>query len=87
MYSVFRQSTDTPKEPCSVRTSGLAPCADALIAAHIRRCVIGVAEPNDFVTCEGTRKLREAGIDVVYVRDMEVDCLAAARRGHASVTV
>ena len=39
----------TTMEPCSVRTSGLAPCADALIKAKIKRCIIGVSEPADFV--------------------------------------
>ncbi|TFY77358.1 hypothetical protein EWM64_g6652 [Hericium alpestre] len=45
----------TTLEPCSVRTSGLAPCADALIAAGVRRCFIGVGEPDDFVNCEAPR--------------------------------
>ncbi|KAG9103126.1 hypothetical protein FRC06_000152 [Ceratobasidium sp. 370] len=72
----------TTLEPCSVRTSGLAPCADALIAAKIRTCIIGVSEPDDFVQCEGTRKLREAGVEIVRLEGMEAECLAAARRGH-----
>ncbi|QRV74754.1 deoxycytidylate deaminase (dCMP deaminase) [Ceratobasidium sp. AG-Ba] len=72
----------TTLEPCSVRTSGLAPCADALIAAKIRTCIIGVSEPDDFVQCEGTRKLQEAGVQVIRLESMEAECLAAARRGH-----
>ncbi|KAJ7097815.1 cytidine deaminase-like protein [Mycena belliarum] len=72
----------TTMEPCSVRTSGLAPCADALIAAGIRRCFIGVREPPDFVTCEGAQKLRDAGIEVVWMEGFEEECLRAARRGH-----
>ncbi|TRM62753.1 diaminohydroxyphosphoribosylamino-pyrimidine deaminase [Schizophyllum amplum] len=72
----------TTMEPCSVRTSGLAPCADALITAGIRRCFIGVGEPDDFVQCEGARKLKDAGIEVIWLRGMEDECLAAARRGH-----
>jgi pyrimidine deaminase RibD-like protein len=72
----------TTMEPCSVRTSGLAPCADALIAANIRRCFIGVGEPDDFVVCEGAQKLKDAGIDVVWVKGLEEDCLREARRGH-----
>lgn len=72
----------TTLEPCSVRTSGLAPCADALVAAKVSRCFIGVGEPDDFVQCEGARKLREAGCQVVWVKGLEEDCLSAARRGH-----
>ncbi|KAJ6547634.1 cytidine deaminase-like protein [Mycena capillaripes] len=72
----------TTMEPCSVRTSGLAPCADALIAARVRRCFIGVGEPDDFVNCEGAQKLKDAGIDVVWMAGLEEECLKAARRGH-----
>ncbi|KAA1468504.1 cytidine deaminase-like protein [Dentipellis sp. KUC8613] len=73
----------TTLEPCSIRTSGLAPCADALIAAGVRRCFIGVGEPDDFVNCEGAQKLKNAGIEVVWVKGLEDDCLKAARRGHS----
>lgn len=72
----------TTLEPCSVRLSGLAPCADALVKAKIRRCFIGVGEPKDFVECEGQRKLMEAGIEVVRVKGLEEECLAVARTGH-----
>lgn len=72
----------TTLEPCSVRTSGLSPCADALIAAKIRRCFIGVGEPDDFVNCEGAQKLKDAGIDVIWLKGLEKECLKAARRGH-----
>jgi pyrimidine deaminase RibD-like protein len=71
----------TTLEPCSVRTSGLTPCADALVASRVPRCFIGVAEPDDFVQCEGARKLKEAGCQVVWVKGLEEECLAAARRG------
>lgn len=73
----------TTMEPCSVRTSGLSPCADALIMANIRRCLIGVGEPDDFVTCEGARKVQDAGIEVIWVKGLEDSCLSVARRGHA----
>ncbi|KAI0044383.1 cytidine deaminase-like protein [Auriscalpium vulgare] len=76
----------TTLEPCSVRTSGLAPCADALIDARVRRCFIGVGEPDDFVKCEGARKLKDAGIEVIWVKGVEGECLEAARRGHDADT-
>ncbi|KZT26521.1 cytidine deaminase-like protein [Neolentinus lepideus HHB14362 ss-1] len=72
----------TTMEPCSVRTSGLAPCADALISAKVRRCFIGVGEPDDFVKCEGAGKLKEAGIEVIWLKGSEEECLKVARRGH-----
>jgi pyrimidine deaminase RibD-like protein len=72
----------TTMEPCSVRTSGLAPCADALVSAKVRRCIIGVGEPDDFVHCEGAQKLTNAGIDVIWARGLEDECLKVARRGH-----
>lgn len=71
----------TTLEPCSVRTSGLAPCADALVASKVPRCFIGVGEPDDFVQCEGAQKLKEAGCQVIWVKGLEEECLAAARRG------
>jgi pyrimidine deaminase RibD-like protein len=74
----------TTMEPCSVRTSGLSPCADALIAARIKRCFIGVGEPDDFVACEGARKLDDGGIEVIWMKGLEVECLQVARRGHSA---
>jgi pyrimidine deaminase RibD-like protein len=73
----------TTMEPCSVRTSGLAPCADALISAKVKCCFIGVAEPDDFVVCEGAQKLKEAGVEVFWLPGLQDECLQEARRGHA----
>ncbi|KAG8734250.1 hypothetical protein FRC11_007505 [Ceratobasidium sp. 423] len=73
----------TTLEPCSVRLSGLAPCADALVAAGIRNCIIGVKEPTDFVQCEGTKRLQDAGINVIWLDDLEAECLTMARRSHS----
>jgi pyrimidine deaminase RibD-like protein len=72
------------QEPCSIRTSGLAPCADALIYAKVRKCLIGVAEPDDFVKCEGAQKLKEADIEVLWIKGMEKECLDVARRGRST---
>jgi len=72
----------TTLEPCSVRTSGLASCANELVAAKVPRCFIGVGEPDDFVQCEGAQKLKAAGCQVKWLKGLEEECLTAARRGH-----
>ena len=71
----------TTMEPCSIRTSGLAPCADAVIAAGVKRCFIGVGEPDDFVQCEGAQKLKAANVEVIWLKGMEEECLQVARMG------
>lgn len=70
----------TTLEPCSIRTSGLPACADALVGAKVRRCYIGVAEPDDFVICEGADKLKRSGVEVVWLKGLEQECLDTARR-------
>jgi len=86
-YNSLLQNTDvyTTLEPCSIRTSGLRPCVDVLVESRIKRCIIGVSEPDDFVKCEGAQKLREAGIEVIWLDGLQDECLAVARRGHQEV--
>jgi diaminohydroxyphosphoribosylaminopyrimidine deaminase / 5-amino-6-(5-phosphoribosylamino)uracil reductase len=50
-------------EPCS-HHGRTGPCADALIAAGITRCVIATQDPNPYVSGRGLQKLRAAGIEV-----------------------
>src|SRR6185437_11025425 len=40
------------------------PCADALIAADVRRVVASIPDPNPLVAGQGVARLRAAGIEV-----------------------
>ena len=50
-------------EPCS-HQGRTGPCADALIAAGVRRVVAGILDPNPLVSGQGFSRLREAGLSV-----------------------
>jgi len=50
-------------EPCS-HHGRTGPCADALIAAGIRRVVGGIMDPNPLVSGQGFARLRNAGVSV-----------------------
>src|ERR1700730_4915438 len=50
-------------EPCS-HHGRTDPCANALIAAGIARCVIATQDPNPLVGGQGIQKLRAANIEV-----------------------
>ena len=77
-------------EPCN-HTGRTGPCADALIAAGVRRVVIAVDDPT-LVAAGGAAALRSAGVEVVTgVRRAEAErgniaWLTAVRRGRPHVT-
>jgi diaminohydroxyphosphoribosylaminopyrimidine deaminase / 5-amino-6-(5-phosphoribosylamino)uracil reductase len=51
-------------EPCS-HTGRTGPCADALVAAGVRRVVACMSDPNPMVRGKGFDRLRHAGVEVL----------------------
>jgi diaminohydroxyphosphoribosylaminopyrimidine deaminase/5-amino-6-(5-phosphoribosylamino)uracil reductase len=60
-------------EPCS-HQGRTGPCADALMAAGVKRVVVAVQDPNPLVSGQGIARLRAAGIEV------ELGCCEAESR-------
>jgi len=50
-------------EPCA-HHGRTPPCADALVAAGVRRVVVGVLDPDPQVSGRGVQRLQAAGIEV-----------------------
>ncbi|BCK86810.1 riboflavin biosynthesis protein RibD [Sideroxyarcus emersonii] len=73
-------------EPCS-HHGRTPPCADALIAAGIRRVVVAMQDPNPLVAGQGLDKLRAAGIAVecglmeAAARELNIGFISRMTRG------
>ena len=64
-------------EPCS-HHGRTPPCADAVVAAGVKRVVVGACDPNPLVDGRGIERLRGARIEVELLDD-----LAARRQNEA----
>ncbi|MEO7018689.1 MAG: bifunctional diaminohydroxyphosphoribosylaminopyrimidine deaminase/5-amino-6-(5-phosphoribosylamino)uracil reductase RibD [Ktedonobacteraceae bacterium] len=55
-------------EPCCISVH-TPPCTQAIIAAHVRRVVVGTYDPNPRVCQQGVAQLHEAGIAVHLLQE------------------
>jgi diaminohydroxyphosphoribosylaminopyrimidine deaminase/5-amino-6-(5-phosphoribosylamino)uracil reductase len=53
----------TTLEPCS-HHGRTGPCVDAIVAAGVRRVVVGIEDPDEHVAGQGLACLRQAGVEV-----------------------
>jgi diaminohydroxyphosphoribosylaminopyrimidine deaminase/5-amino-6-(5-phosphoribosylamino)uracil reductase len=73
-------------EPCS-HHGRTPPCADALVAAGVRRVVAAMSDPNPRVAGQGLARLRAAGIEVDCgaledeARDLNIGFVSRMQRG------
>jgi diaminohydroxyphosphoribosylaminopyrimidine deaminase/5-amino-6-(5-phosphoribosylamino)uracil reductase len=73
-------------EPCS-HHGRTPPCADALIAAGVRRVVAAMEDPNPQVSGRGLERLRAAGVEVETglleeaARELNIGFIARMKRG------
>lgn len=79
-------------EPCS-HHGRTPPCADAVLAAGVRRVVAAMADPNPLVAGKGLERLRAAGLAVevgvleAAARDLNRGFVSRMARGRPYVTL
>ncbi|MFW6094797.1 MAG: bifunctional diaminohydroxyphosphoribosylaminopyrimidine deaminase/5-amino-6-(5-phosphoribosylamino)uracil reductase RibD, partial [Pseudomonadota bacterium] len=78
-------------EPCA-HTGRTPPCADALVAANVRRVVAAMGDPNPQVAGRGFERLRAAGIETELValpeaRELNAGYVSRMQRGRPYVRV
>ena len=69
-------------EPCA-HHGRTGPCADALIAAGIARCVVAAVDPNPLVRGQGLEKLHAAGVEIELAEPTSPLALEARRLNDA----
>ncbi len=69
-------------EPCS-HHGRTGPCADALAAAGIARCVVATVDPNPLVSGKGIAKLLASGVEVLIADPSSVPGQKARRLNDA----
>jgi diaminohydroxyphosphoribosylaminopyrimidine deaminase/5-amino-6-(5-phosphoribosylamino)uracil reductase len=57
-------------EPCC-HYGRTGPCTDVLIREQIKRVVIGVLDPDERVSGKGIKQLKEAGIQIDFIEDID----------------
>jgi diaminohydroxyphosphoribosylaminopyrimidine deaminase/5-amino-6-(5-phosphoribosylamino)uracil reductase len=62
-HSVHGATAYVTLEPCA-HHGRTGPCAEALIAAQLSRCVVATVDPNPLVGGQGLEKLHAAGVEV-----------------------
>jgi diaminohydroxyphosphoribosylaminopyrimidine deaminase/5-amino-6-(5-phosphoribosylamino)uracil reductase len=79
-------------EPCS-HHGKTPPCADALVEAGIKRCVVACKDPYPEVNGRGIQRLKDAGIDVEVgllgdeAEEVNLGFLTAVRENRPMVTL
>jgi diaminohydroxyphosphoribosylaminopyrimidine deaminase/5-amino-6-(5-phosphoribosylamino)uracil reductase len=69
-------------EPCA-HHGRTGPCADALIAAGIARCVVATVDPNPLVRGQGLEKLHSSGLEIDLAEPTSALALEARRLNDA----